>query len=145
MDKCALLCDCFMLAICIWNQFRYSMNMLFLIVPLTLIGIGLIIFGIVSEQYHFTETTLEITHRFRKKLVIPYASVFNYEALARDPFLFITQQNTVKVYYSVGNKKRMFMCRPKDAPTFVEVLRNNCVEFHADAQKKSKLDVFFEC
>ena len=141
-DKAALVCDVIMLAVFLWNQIRYGMDMLFLIIPLALIGMIIVVFGIIPERYCFTETSLEIAHRFRKKLNIPYDAVFNYEAAGRDSFINITQHNMVKVYYTAGGKKRVSVCRPCDVETFVDALKNNCVEFHTE--RSSGLDVFFE-
>lgn len=143
MDKGALLSDVIILGILLWNQLRYGMNMLFLIIPLTLIGIYLILFGMVPDTYCFTKDSLEIVHKFRKRVKIPYETVFNYESSARDSFINITQRNLVKVYHTVGNKKKLTVCRPCDVESFVDALRTNCREFHEEP-RKSPLDVFFE-
>ena len=143
MDKGALVCDVIMLAILLWNQLRYGMDMLFLIIPLALIAVYLVLFGMVPDTYCFTKDSLEIVHRFRKKVKIPYETVFNYESSARDSFVNITQRNLVKVYHTVGTKKKLTACRPCDVESFVDALRTNCSEFHEEP-RKSRLDVFFE-
>lgn len=142
LDKGALVCDGIMLAICLWNQLRYGMDMLFLIIPLVGIGAFLFVFGVMPETYHFTDHALEIVHKFRKTKYIPYETVFNYEASARDSFVNITQKNLVKVYYTEKGKKQLVLCRPCGVETFVDALKANCSEFHEE-QKQSRLDVFF--
>lgn len=143
IDKGALVCDLIMLGILLWNQLRYGMNMLFLIIPLALIGVYLVLFGMVAETYCFTKNSLEIRHKFRKTVEIPYETVFNYESSTRDSFINITQRNLVKVYHTVGTKKKLAVCRPCDVESFVNALRTNCSEFHEEP-RKSRLDVFFE-
>ena len=142
-DKGALICDAIMLGISAWNQIYYGMDMLFLIIPLTAIGIYLVLFGIIPETYCFVEGMLQITHRFRKTVEIPYESVFNYEAKSHDTFINITQSNLVKVYYLIGTTKAVAICRPRDVDAFVEALKENCNEFHRQSQKNS-LSVFFD-
>ena len=141
-DLGALVCDGVMLAILLWNQIRYEMNMLFLIIPLFLVGLYLSASAFFPESYCFTETQLQITHAFRRKICIPYEAVFHYDASARDSFVNILQSNWVKVYYFDGTKKKMLLCRPRDAAGFAEALRSNCPEFYNE--EKSKLDVFFD-
>lgn len=143
-DLGALVCDVVMLAIFLWNQIRYGMNMLFLIIPLFCVGVFIVVFGIVPEQYRFGETSLEIVHRFRKDTKIPYETVFNYDALAHDSYLNILQGNTVKVYHTVGGKKKLTVCRPQDVESFTEVLKINCPEFHSKEKGQVSLEVFFD-
>ena len=142
LEKGALVCDGIMLAIFLWNQLRYGMNMMFLIAPLTLIGVFLFAFGVTPETYCFTENGLEIIHKYRKTKRIGYDTVFNFEASARDSFINITNKNLVKVYYTAGRKKCLAVCRPCDVESFVEALKANCCELQ-DTAKNSRLDVFF--
>ena len=142
LDKGALICDGIMLVICLWNQIRYGMEMWFLIIPLAFIGVFLYMFGVVPETYHFTKNTLVITQRFRKEKKIPYEAVFNYESSSRDAFINISQSNSVKIYYTVGKKKKVEFCKPCNVETFVDALKMNCNEFHGE-EKKSQLDIFF--
>lgn len=142
LEKGALICDAIMLAVCLWNQIRYGMEMWFLIIPLVFIGVFLYVSGVLPEMYQYTENALVITKRFRKEKRIPYESVFNYEASSRDAFINISQRNLVKVYYTVGKKKRVEYCRPCDVESFVDALKMNCCEFCGEA-KKSRLDIFF--
>ena len=142
-EKGALACDLIMLGIFVWNQIAYGIDMMFLIIPLALLAVYFVMFGLVAEEYRFAEAALEIQHRFRKTVVIPYDAVFNFEASARDSFINIVQSNKVKVYHAQGTQKKMTMCTPKDVATFVETLKWNCPEFHEEPQEKSKLEVFF--
>lgn len=142
-DKGALACTIIMLGIFIWNQIVYGMDMLICIIPLALLAVYFVLFGLFAEEYCFAETALEIRHRFRKTVEIPYGAVFNLEASARDSFINIVQSNKVKVYHLQGKKRRMTLCTPRDVATFVETLKWNCPEFHEENQEKSKLEVFF--
>lgn len=141
-DLGALVCDIIMLVIFLWNHIYYKMNMLFLIVVLVFVGIYISIFGIVPERYCFSANALEITHRFRKKICIPYEAVFNYDASARDTFVNLLQSNTVKVYYTAGTKKKLMVCRPRDAELFTELLRAKCPEFQPEPGKHTGVEVF---
>ena len=143
-DKGALICDVIMIGIFLWTQLFYQMNMLFLIIPLTLVGIYLVLFCVVPEKYHFGEDALEIHHKFRKTVKIAYESVFNYDSTTKDSFINIFQSNSVKVYYTVETKKRAILCTPKDVSSFVEILKWNCPEFWEDSTKQSSLEVFFQ-
>lgn len=143
-DIGALVCDIIMVVILLWNQIRYGMDMLFLIIPLILIGFGIVVFGIIPETYCFTETALEVTHKFHRTVRIPYETVFNFDAAAQDRFINILRSNTVKVYHTVGKKKKLTVCAPQDVEGFVDALKANCPEFHVQGQKKSRLAVFFE-
>lgn len=144
IDKGALACDLVVVCIFAWNQIYYEMNMLFLIIPLLFLGMYLILFGMVAEKYHFTSTSLDIRHRFRKTVTIQYPDIFNYEATSKDMFINIAQSNRVKIYYMQANKKKVLICMPKDVASFVETLKWNCPEFYDDTKQKSKLDVFFK-
>ena len=143
-DKGAFICDVIMIGVFLWTQLFYQMNLLFLIIPLSLIGIYLVLFCVLPEKYHFEEDALEIHHKFRKTVKIVYASVFNYDSTVKDSFINIFQSNTVKVYYSVNTKKRVTLCTPKDVSTFVETLKWNCPEFREDSTKQNSLEVFFQ-
>lgn len=143
LDKGTLACDLIMLGIFLWNQICYGMDMMFLIIPLALLGTYLLLFCVYPEEYCFADTGLEVHHKFRKTVVIPYDAVFNYEASSHDSFINILQSNKVKVYYAQARQKRMIQCLPRDVESFVEALKWNCAEFHEDKQEKSKLEVFF--
>ena len=144
IEKVALLCDLFMLAVFIWNQIRYGMNMLFLIIPLSILGAYFIFDGIVPEEYCFLETKLEIRHLFRKSTSIYYDSIFNYEATKKDSFIDIGQNNKVKLYYLKNKeKKTAAVCRPKDIDSFVETVKKKCPVFREESSNKSRLEVFF--
>ena len=143
-DKGVLFCDLLMIGMFTWNQLRYGMDMLFLIIPLVLIGIWIAIFGLIPESYRFADLTLNVVHKFRKTLQIPYEKVFNYEATSHDTFINILRRNTVKVYYyTAAGKKRVALCSPRDVETFVEVLRAKCPEFYEE-EPNSSLKVFFD-
>jgi len=144
VDKAAFICDLIMLGIFICNQMLYGMNMLFLIIPLVLVGLYLLLFCVISEEYCFTYESLEIRHRLKKTVTIPYDSVFNYEASVRDTFINITQSNKVKVYHESLGKKRCTLCTPKDVTSFVDVLKKNCPEFHEESKETSALEVFLK-
>lgn len=143
-EKAALVCDIIMLAVFLWNQIRYGLNMLYLIIPLTLIGLYLFIFCVVPEEYRFDENSIKICHRFRKTVEISYQAVFNYEAAKKDSFINIGNSNKVKLYYQVDGKKKAVICRPRDVESFVDLVKTNCPEFNEDSDKKSRIEVFFE-
>ena len=120
----ALICDSIMLAIFLWNQLYYGLNMLFFILLLAAIAVYLVLFGILPELYNFDENALSISHRFRKEKQIPYESVFNYDASKRDGFVNILQSNNVKVYYyTAKGDKAVALCKPRDVDTFLEMLK----------------------
>ena len=143
-EKTALVCDIIMLVIFIWDQIRYGMNLFFLIIPLVVIGVYLIVFCMMPEEYCFSESVLMIQHRFRRAVLIPYESVFNYESSARDSFVNIGHNNKVKLYYQVDDKKKAVICRPRDVESFVEAVRMKCPEFCEELDKKSRIEVFFD-
>ena len=143
-DKGALACDVIMLAIFLWIQTVYQMDMLFLIIPLVLLGVYLVLFGVLPETYMFTEDSLEVQHKFQKTIRISYDSVFNYDESVKDSFINIFQSNRVKVYYMIGRKKKVILCTPKDVSSFVETLKWNCPEFYDNLKEKSSLEVFFK-
>lgn len=140
----AFACDAALLAIFFWNELRYGMNMHFLTVPLFLIGVYFVVFQLIPERYCFTENALEIRHRFRKTVRIPYDAFFNFEASARDSFINILRDNSVKVYYTAGKSKRATVCRPRNVDGFVDALKTYCPEFQAEEHTDSRLEVFFE-
>ena len=143
-DKGVLFCDLLMIGIFTWNQLRYGMDMLFLIIPLALIGVWIAVFALIPEDYRFAESDLEIIHKFQKTQKISYERVFNYDAKSRDSFINILRRNTVKVYYYTSKeKKRVVICHPRDVETFVEALRERCPEFHKE-EHNSSLQVFFD-
>lgn len=143
-EKIALVCDVLMLAILLWNQLYYGMDMLSLIIPLALIGAYLVLFAVTAESYRFTADSLEIVHPLRKTVSIPYVAMFNFDMTAHDSFINITQGNKIKLYYTVGKTKRLTICRPRDIMTFADMLKQNCPEFHTEQPKANRLDVFFE-
>lgn len=138
----ALACDLLMLGIFLWDQIVHRMDMLFAIIPLTLIGLWLF-FWVFPETYRFAEEGLQITHKFKKTVTVPYGAVFNYEATARDGFLNLLQGNRVKLYYTQGKKRLAVTCLPRDVSGFVETLKTNCPEFWEPDREKSRLAVFF--
>ena len=142
-DQGALICDVLMLVIFLWNQLYYGLDMLFLIIPLALIGIYLGVFCVITETYCFTETALEIRHPIRKTVRIPYDTVFNFDATAHDAFMNLLQSNKVKLYHTVGQRKRLTICRPRDIMTFTDALKQKCPEFHAEDSKPNRLEIFF--
>ena len=143
LEKIALICDAVMLAVFAYDAIRYGMDMLFLILPLAAIGLYLAVACLCPEEYHFTGEALEIRRRPGKTTVIPYESVFNYEADIRDPFLNADRSDTVKLYYRAGGKKAA-LCRPRDAGAFLEAVKTNCPEFQEDPDGQSSLEVFFD-
>lgn len=143
-DVGALVCDVVMLAIFLWNQLYYGMDMLFLIIPLALIGVYLAVFCVVPEAYCFAESALEITHPLRKTVRISYETVFNFDAVAHDSFVNILQGNRVKLYHTVGKTKKLTICRPRDIIKFTDMLKQNCPEFQTEATQRNRLEVFFE-
>lgn len=138
----ALVCDLIMLSVLILTHIRYGVNMLFLIIPLILIGIYLVLFCVIPEEYCFLDNTFEIRHRFRRTVMIPYDQVFNYEATASDSFINIGQSNKVKIYYQVNNKKSTLICRPKIVESFVDVLKLKCPIFNI--KNENSLNAFFD-
>lgn len=142
-DKGVFVCDLLLLGVFIWNQFIYKMDMILLIIPLLLIAIWIAVFALTPENYCFTDSSLEITHKFRKTLQISYENVFNYDASTRDKFLNILQKNEVKVYYytATGNK-RAVLCSPKNVGAFIEMLWEKCPEFYDE--EHNNLQVFFD-
>ena len=140
----ALACDALLLAIFLWNQLRYGMDMLFLILPLFMIGVYLTIFGVIPETYRFSGSGLEIMRPLRKTACIPYDAVFNFDAAIHDNFINLLHENKVKVYHMDGRVKRVTVCKPKDAGSFVEILKLSCPELHTDTTSDHRLDVFFE-
>lgn len=139
----ALVCDVIMLAIFLWNQLVYGLDMMALIIPLALIGLWLLLFCVVPEVYRFEERALLITHRFRRTVSVSYTSVFNYDAVARDGFVNLLRSNRVKVYYTHDGKRRMAVCLPRDVEGFVDTLKARCPEFDAQDSEESRLAVFF--
>lgn len=139
-----LICDLVMLSIFLWDHFVYGLDLLFLIIPLALIGLWLIFFCIFPETYRFAEEELYIIRKFQKTVAISYASVFNFDAVSRDGFINLLRSNQVKVYYTQEKKRRAFICTPQDVEGFVETLKTNCPEFDLPEQEESRLNVFFE-
>ena len=132
-----------MLGMFLWNQIVYRMDMLFLIIPLTMIGLWLFC-GIFPETYRFAEEELQITHKFRKTIMVSYTSIFNYDAVSQDGFINLLRSNRVKVYYTQGKKRRVIACTPRDVEGFVEALKANCSEFDIPEHENSRLAVFFD-
>ncbi len=140
----AFVCDVILLVIFLWNELRYGVHMHFLTVPLFLLGLYFALFELTPEQYCFTDTALEIRHRFRKTTVIAYDVFFNFEATVHDSFVNILRNNSVKVYYTVGKSKRATVCRPRNVDAFVNALKRYCPEFQTGEHTDSRLNVFFE-
>lgn len=143
-EKAALACDIIILTIFLWDQLWYGLNMLYLIIPLVAVGLYLVLFCLVPEEYCFTDESLRILHRFRKVVSIPYISVFNYESSVKDSFVNIGRSNKVKLYYELFGKKKAVLCRPRDVETFVEAIKKNCPEFHEVPDKNRSIEVFFD-
>ena len=143
-ETCALVCDVLLLAMFLWNQLCYGMNMLLLIIMLLLIGVYLAIFGVIPEAYRFADRGLEIVHPLRKSVWIPYEAVFNFDATIHDSFINLLQGNKVKVYHIDGKTKKATVCRPRNAGAFVDVLKQKCPELHTDANANHRLETFFE-
>lgn len=143
-EKAALACDVIIFAVFLWDQIRYGLNMLYLIIPLAAIGLYLAIFCIVPEEYCFGDDSLRIQHRFRKTFLIPYVSVFNYESSAKDSFINISHSNKVKLYYELCEKKKVVLCRPRDVETFVEMIIKKCPEFREESDNKKRIEIFFD-
>ena len=140
----AFACDVILLAIFLCNELCYGMHMPFLTIPLFLIGLYFLLFELIPEQYCFTDTALEIRHRFRKTTVIAYDAFFNFEATEHDSFINILRNNSVKVYYTVGKSRRATVCRPRNVSAFTDALKKYCPEFQAEEQTDSRLNIFFE-
>ncbi len=142
-EKGALACDVFMLIIFLWNQLRYGMNMLYLIIPLVFIGLYLVLFYLKPEEYYFTNEAVEIHHKWRKTRFIPYDSVFNIDSSVHDSFINLLQNNWVKLYHLKNDKKALTICKPHDVETFVSIIKDRCPEFCEEDTEKSRLEVFF--
>ena len=140
-EKASLVCDVFILLIFLWDQLRYGMDMLALIVPLFAIGVFLAFSIAFPEEYSFTEDMLEIGKKWHAPIKIPYESVFNYESVSHDSFINLLMENKVKVYFTDRGKKKVKTCLLGDVDSFVEALRTRCPEFQEE--QKSKLEVFF--
>lgn len=143
-EKAAFVCDVIMLTVFMWIQIRYRMNMLYLIIPLILIGLYLFFFCIIPEEYCFTEDSIRIFHRFRKAVEIPYETVFNYEVTKNNSYINIGLNNKVKLYYQINKKKKALICRPRNVESFVDLVIKNCPEFHEDSDNKKRIEVFFD-
>ena len=142
-DIVALVCDVIMLLIFLWNQLRYGMNMLFLIIPLALIGALFAFFVIKPPEYRFTEESLEISRWFLKPVAVSYESVFNYDADARDSFINSGFGGRVKLYYESKGKKAALICRPVDPRGFEDALKARCPGLSDDIPS-GRRDVFFK-
>ena len=142
-ETVAFVCDVFLLAMFLMDQFIYGLNMGVLILPLTLIGLYLLFFGALPERYVFTKETLEIWNIACKTASIPYQNVFNLDITRKDGFVNVIRQNKVKVYYTTGKKKKLIICNPRVVDDFSDELKKRCPEFEVD-WKNSNLKVFFE-
>ena len=130
-ERWAVGCDAAMLILFTYTWIRYGINMFWLILPLWLCGVYLVMFWLIPSVYVFTDKALEIRHRFRRTQAVPYDSVFNVSAAARDRRLNITADNRVNVYYEKGPKARrtLCVCTPADVQTFVAEIKRRCPEF----------------
>ncbi|MBQ9944055.1 MAG: hypothetical protein IJO67_06795 [Clostridia bacterium] len=138
----ALISTVLLLGIFLYDQLFYGMNMWFAILPLLAIGICLLLFGVFPEKYCFTKTTLEVRYLFYRVDSIAYDAVFNLEMTGRDGFVNLLKENKVKVYHTVGKKKKMTVCKPCDVYAFTEELKKRCPEFENE-EGKTRLEVFF--
>ncbi len=142
-DTAALICDVFLLCVFIIDQIFYGLDMWFVILPLVLIGLYLLLFGVFPEKYIFTRESLDICNLVYKTASIPYKNVFNMEATGKDGFVNLLRQNKVKVYYTSGNSKKLSVCRPRNVDEFTDKLKKRCHEFDDDWQD-TDLKVFFK-
>ncbi len=143
-DILAFICDVVMLGLLLWIQFRHGLEMMFLIIPLLLIGLFFLFFPLTPEQYVFTNVSLEIVHRFRRREEIFYESVFNIESRKSNGLLDAFNSSAVMVYHNSKGKKRSTLCRPTDVDTFREAIYANCPVFHSGERTKSLLESFLE-
>lgn len=142
-DILVLACDHFILGVFLWDQLRYGMDMLFIIIPLAAIAVYLIWNVLEPEQYCFTDTKLEIRQSLRHPTIILYENVFNMDVTKHDDFVNISRDDTVKLYYTKGKRKTTIICRPTETDRFIELIRTNCSVFHLDTFPKSDLDILF--
>lgn len=142
-EKAALCCTVFLIAISLWNHLHYGFNMLFLLLPLLLIGAYLVFDTFFPEEYFFGEEGLEIRQKIHKPVKIPYNGVFHLESTKRDSFFNLTERNIVRLYYSVSEKDRSVICRPVSVEPFVDAIRERCPAFRKEQEKRTQLEVFF--
>lgn len=140
IDKISFACSTFALAIFLYDQFSANINMWLLIIPMALIEAYLLLFCLLPEDYCFTSESLEIRHRFRKVMSIPYDSIFDSDSERRDSSLNITQSNGVKVYFETGNKKRVKLCRLREVDLFVELLQEKCSVLKEELESKTEIE-----
>lgn len=140
IDKVAFVCNTFVLVIFLYDQFFANMNMWMLIIPMALIEVYLLLFCLLPEDYCFTAESLEIHHRCRKTMIIPYSSIFDSDSERKDTSLNITKSNSVKVYYASGNKKRVKICRLKEVDLFVELLQEKCSVLKEEFESKTEIE-----
>ena len=130
LDVIAIACNAAMLVLFLWIHIVYRLDMLFMIVPLTILEIYLFFFCLLPYEYVFCGNGLEIRHKLWKTQVVQYASVYDYEAHVKDEFLNVTENNEVKLYYRNERKYRMIKCYPSDVEYFVSQLKGHCSALH---------------
>lgn len=140
IDKIAFACCTFVIVIFLYDQLFANMNMWLFIIPMALIEAYLLLFCLIPEEYCFTSESLEIHHRFRKTMVIPYGLIFNSDSERNDTSLNITKSSNVKVYYASGNKKRVKICRLKEVDLFVELLQEKCSVLKKELESKTEIE-----
>ena len=139
-DIIAISCNTIMLICFLWTHFVLKFDMLFAIVPLSVLEIYLYFFCLLPNEYTFASKGLEIKHQFQKTQVILYSSMYDYETKAQDGFINITENNEVKLYYQVNKKYKMIKCNPSDVEMFVSMLKKKCDAFHVETKEKTQLD-----
>ena len=136
----ALGCTVVMLGIFLWVQLVYNLDMLFAIIPLNIVGICIYLFCMVPHEYVFSNTCLEIQHKFFKPLRIPYELIYDYELNIKDNFLNITADDGIKVYYEVGKKYKFVSCYPENSLAFAEELKRKIVVDDEEILADTKLE-----
>ena len=139
----ALICHLVLLAMFLWNQLVWGLNMLPLILILSAFALLTLLF-LLPQTMRFESDALCITQFAAKKVRVPYDAVFNCDAKLKDSFLNAAYSSTVKVYYrNERNKKSALLLRPERAELFVDELKRRCKEFWEETNKESAVDVFF--
>lgn len=139
----ALICHLVLLAMFLWNQLVWGLNMLPLILILSAFALLTLLF-LLPQTMRFESDALVITRFAAKRVSVPYDAVFNCDATIKDSFLNAAFSNSVKIYYyTEKNKKSALLLRPERAELFVDELKRRCKEFWEETNKESAVDVFF--
>lgn len=139
-DILVVCCDIVMLVLFLWIHVIYQFDMLFVIIPLIILGGYFGFYCLVPYEYIFNTECLEIRHRFYKAQLIPYVSVYEYEMRTKDGFLHVTENNQVKLYYQEKKKYRFVRCNPGDIEMFVTLLKKRCEKLHSKKETKTRLE-----